>query len=204
MPHNMETYLSQKIQELAHLPELNSEMKYTRPGWNIDFVETAVTTLYFLVFQERKQPTFNTNLYPHTTKLESIYIGWFAYMPLHSWIRKRLCSLSFFRNANTSSFLITSLFSLANLFSAKQLIFHLWKVLTYTTFLCPPSHPIYNKIHCCLINTLTGNFLYRWLVQHLCRKVLFAFQCRKCFFEKRSGNISKLCKNIIPIWNIIK
>lgn len=50
MPHNMETYLSQKIQELAHLPELNSEIKYTWPGWNIDFVETAITTLYFLLF----------------------------------------------------------------------------------------------------------------------------------------------------------
>lgn len=48
----METYLSQKKvqKELAHLPELNGEMKYTWLGWIIDFPEAAITTLYFLLF----------------------------------------------------------------------------------------------------------------------------------------------------------
>lgn len=58
IPHNMETYLSQKkVLELAHLPALNSEIKYTSSGWIIDLLEEAIT-IFFIYSRNKSNQCF--------------------------------------------------------------------------------------------------------------------------------------------------
>lgn len=63
--------------------------------------------------------------------------------------------------------------------------------LTYTTFLCPPPHPTYNKIHCYLIRTLKENFTQLTCATPVQKSIFLLFSAESIFFLH--------CFNIFPV-----
>lgn len=119
MLHNI--YFSQKrTQELAHLimPEIKSTMEDKWLGLIIDFCVSSYNNiiLFVILWTINKQKTFNTNcpLLPHIKRHLYRLICLYAITQQKDEVHTYL---SFSSNANISSFLITSLFSFANLFT---------------------------------------------------------------------------------------